>query len=93
MLVLCCDFFFLISEMSQNVYLVNLFSGEVSKHKLSECDQHGQPERQAGLQRQMEDTAHSMRGRRASLGRKHDLSMYVAGPTKARERAGMHWAA
>lgn len=43
-------FFFLISEMSQNVYLVNLFSGEVGKHKLSECDQHGQPERQAGLQ-------------------------------------------
>ena len=49
-LVVCGDFFFLISEMSQNVYLVNLFSGEVGKHKLSECDQHGQPERQAGLQ-------------------------------------------
>ena len=26
--------------MSQNVYLVNLFSGEVGKHKHSECEQH-----------------------------------------------------
>lgn len=33
-------FFFLISEMSQNIYLVNLLSGEVGKHKHSECDQH-----------------------------------------------------
>ena len=42
---LCVVIFFLISEMSQNVYLVNLFSEEVGKHKHSECDQHGQPER------------------------------------------------
>ena len=41
----CVVIFFLISEMSQNVYLVNLFSEEVGKHKHSECDQHGQPER------------------------------------------------
>lgn len=40
MLVLCCDFFFLISEMSQNVYLVNLFSGEVGKHKHSGWERH-----------------------------------------------------
>lgn len=33
--------------MSQNVYLVNLFSGEVGKHKRSECEQH-QPARAPG---------------------------------------------
>lgn len=33
-------FFFLISEMSPNVYLVNLFSREVGKHEHSECEQH-----------------------------------------------------
>lgn len=36
----CLIIIFLISEMSQNVYLVNLFSGEVDKHKHSDCDQH-----------------------------------------------------
>lgn len=38
-LVLCCDFFFKISEMSLHVYLVNLLSREVGKHKHSECEQ------------------------------------------------------
>lgn len=53
MLVLCCDFFFfLISEMSQNIYFVNVCSGKVGKHKLLECEQHIQPERPTGLQRQ-----------------------------------------